>query len=157
MGPVDTSLVSTVRPAGPPHSLQSLQTVSWENWQKPAKIKNSHPSQPAQISIGRAWVREEGEVSCPFLFKFRLAGKTLVIDPLSQGQLLLLVYLILWPEYFAWQPSGWVVPKYSWTEMWVSLHFKLGSYQLLQLSEKLSKSFLLSCAYLWECLWILSR
>lgn len=60
-------LVASVRPAGPLHSLQNLQTVFWENWQKPAKVKNSHPSQPAQISIRGAWVREEGEVSCPFL------------------------------------------------------------------------------------------
>lgn len=78
-------LVASVRPAGSPRSLRSQQMVSWENWQKPVKVKNSHPSQLAEISIDGAWVREEGEISCPFLSKFRLAGKTLVIDPLFQG------------------------------------------------------------------------
>ena len=49
---------------------------SWENQQKPAKSENSNQIQFSQISICSAWLRKYGKIlCCPFLSKFRLAGK----------------------------------------------------------------------------------
>lgn len=43
---------------------QSLQRGSWENWQKPAKCKNSYQNELSWISAYNAQSREKNKISC---------------------------------------------------------------------------------------------
>lgn len=97
-------LATRTIPADTPHSLQSLLMAPWEDQQKLAKDMNFFKSQLSQISICGAWLRQEGKNSrCPFLYKFRLAGrkKKLVIDSFSpRNSYRLPVCFVLCPEKF---------------------------------------------------------
>ena len=158
-------------------SLQSLQATSWENWQKLAKGENSHLSVLPPLYLRGLVYRRSIILYCPFLSRFKMAGKnkrttvgirslyyglwlciqvtTGCLSFLSQGWLLssYLSYFVSWE-------LGLVttilegLPKYGWTEMWVALHLQLGSYELLPaLKEIVYVCF--PFGYLWRQGWIL--
>ena len=96
--------MTKIGPAETSHLLWSLQMESEENWQKLVKGKNFYESRLFQISVYRAWLRQEGKISCcPFLFKFRLL--TLVFGVSfgyrffsSQGGLFFLLCIVWCPQ-----------------------------------------------------------
>lgn len=93
---------------GHPLTLETAGT-SWENWQKPAKVKKAHQSQLSQMSLYGGWLKEgEDNISrCPFFPKFRLAGKYIhIISSSPMDSHYLLVCVILCPENLAWQLPG---------------------------------------------------
>lgn len=116
-------LVTRTIPADTPHSLQSLLMAPWEDQQKLAKDMNFFKSQLSQISICGAWLRQEGKNSrCPFLYKFRLAGRKkknwllILFLPGIATAFLFVLFCVL--RNLTWQSSDCPpTPKYGQIEM----------------------------------------
>lgn len=99
------------------------------------------------VCVCGVWLREEGEISlCPFLSKFRLAGKKHWLSTFClPGTAIFILCFILCPENSSWQPSVWGSSKYGQSEMWVAIHLQLVSYWLLSAL----KGIVLSLSYFW--------
>lgn len=86
------------RTAETPDLLWSQQMKPWNNWQKPAKDKDSYQGQLPHISVCSAQSREEDmKTSCLTLSKFGLAGESISVSTNSLGIAIL-----------------WFLLKYSW-------------------------------------------
>lgn len=107
-----------------------------------------------------SWSKEKVKMSHRlFLSKFTLAGKALVIDPLSPRNnycLLVCFHLVSWETGLATIRLEVGGQKYGRTEMWAAPYFQVGSYQLLLGSQGICLSLSLlvvlgSSSGSWEC------